>query len=326
MKRIPVKGILVAALCMAVLISGCSKKDGQKQEKKLRLAFVAGGPMDFWTFAQRGCQKADRELEDVEVQFRFTSGGTAAEQRRLIDDLLVSGIDGIVMTPLDPINQRRMVNEVAKQIPVLITDSDVPNSDRLCYIGTNNVDAGREAGKLIKELLPKGGDIMLFVGKKDAQNAKERIEGVKEELKGTRINIIDIRTDDVDLIRAKANATDTLVKYPDVSCLVGLWSYNGPCILNAVKDAGKLDKVKIVCFDEEDDAVSGVKDGYIYGTIVQQPFEFGYQSIHLLAKVVKGDESAIPADRNIIIPTKIIKQEQAAEFLKKIQALRRGDY
>jgi ABC-type sugar transport system substrate-binding protein len=43
--------------------------------------------------------------------------------------------------------------------------------------------------------------------------------------------------------------------------MVGLWSYNGPAILNAVKDANKVGQVKIICFDEEDETLAGVKDG-----------------------------------------------------------------
>ena len=118
--------------------------------------------------------------------------------------------------------------------------------------------AGVEAGKLIKEALPNGGKIMLFVGTTDAQNAKERMQGIKQELTGSKVEIIDVRTDDTDRVRAQKNVEDTLVKYPDVACLVGLWSYNGPAILNAVKDGGKVGTVKIVCFDEEDDVLDGV--------------------------------------------------------------------
>ena len=87
---------------------------------------------------------------------------------------------------------------------------------------------------------------MLFVGKKDAQNAKERIQGIEEALKGSNVHIIDVRADDTDRVRAKQNVADTLVKYPDIACLVGLWSYNGPAIINATKEAGKIGKVKLV--------------------------------------------------------------------------------
>jgi ABC-type sugar transport system substrate-binding protein len=59
----------------------------------------------------------------------------------------------------------------------------------------------------------------------------------------------------------KANAVDTLVKYPDVAGLVGLWSYNDPAITGAVRDAGKVGQVKIICFDEEDETLQGIKEG-----------------------------------------------------------------
>jgi len=312
--------ILFSTLLISVWMCGCEKNPNGS--KKTSIAFVAGAATDFWTFAQAGCKKAEQELQSVNVEFRFTSGGTAVEQKRVIDDLLVKGISGIIITPLDPKNQAMMVNQVAAQIPVIITDSDIPGSHRLCYVGTDNILAGREAGKLIRELLPKGGKVVMFVGKIDAQNAKERIQGVEEELKDTDIKIMDIRTDDIDRIRAKANVNDVLVKYPEVNCLVGLWSYNGPMILAAVKDAGKLGKVHIVAFDEEEDVLNGVKDGYIYGTIVQQPFEFGYQSVILLAKYLEGDNTSIPDDGKIVIPTSIIKKEQAESFIQTIRALR----
>jgi ribose transport system substrate-binding protein len=306
----------------AVLVwtCGCGKRSNGQQE--ISIAFVAGAATDFWTFAQAGCRRADSELDSVNVEYRFTSDGTAVEQKRILDDLLVKGIAGVIITPLDPKNQAVMVDQVAARIPVIITDSDIPGSRRLCYVGTDNVLAGHEAGKLVRELLPNGGKVVMFVGKIDAQNAKERIQGIQEELRDSKVDILDIRTDDLDRVRAKANVNDVLVKYPDVDCLVGLWSYNGPMILAAVKDAGKLGKVDIVAFDEEEDVLNGVKDGYIYGTIVQQPFEFGHQSVHLLAKYLKGDKTAIPPGEKVIIPTTVIRKEQAANYIQKIRALR----
>ena len=90
------------------------------------------------------------------------------------------------------------------------------------------------------------------------------------------------------------------MKYPDVACLVGLWSYNGPAILNAVRSAGKAGKVKIVCFDEEDETLAGVAAGDIYGTVVQQPYEFGKQAITQMAKYLGGDKDALAGGKQII--------------------------
>jgi ribose transport system substrate-binding protein len=163
---------------------------------------------------------------------------------------------------------------------------------------------------------------MVFVGTMDAQNAKERYSGLKKELEGSKVEIIDVRTDDADNVRAKRNAADTLVKYPDIAGMVGLWAYNGPAILGAVKESGKVGKVKIVAFDEEDATLTGVKDGAIYATVVQQPFEFGYQSMIKLAKAIGGDKSGIPSSQQDIVPTLAIKKDGVNDFIVRINKLR----
>jgi ribose transport system substrate-binding protein len=311
------------ALFLFLACTACSSGNKTNDSgKQVKLAFVTNNSADFWTIARRGVEKADEELPDVTAEFRITSDGTAAEQKRIIDDLITKGVNGIAISPIDPENQNALINEAAKNALIFTQDSDAPNSDRACYIGTDNVTAGRQAGQLIREALPGGGKIMLFVGKLDVRNAQERIQGIKEALTASNIEIIDVRTDDTDQVRAKSNAADTLVKYSDIKALVGLWSYNGPAILNAVKEAGKTGKVQIIAFDEADETLEGVRKGAIYATVVQQPYEFGYQAIKLMAQVLKGDRSVIPAGKQIIIPTLIVNKTNADEFTNRINELR----
>ena len=315
--------MLLAFACTPKENTGTNAANGQNAGgKNLKLAFVTNNASDYWTIARKGVEKADAELDDVTVEFKLPGEGTAAEQKRIIDDLVSTGVDGIAMSPVDPENQTQLINDTAKKTLVITQDSDAPNSDRALYIGTDNVAAGRQVGNLIKEALPNGGKIMLFVGKSDARNAAERAQGIKEALQGSNIQIIDTRTDDTDRARAKSNAADTLVKYPDIAALVGLWSYNGPAILNAVKDANKVGQVKIICFDEEDETLAGVKDGAIYATVVQQPYEFGYQSVKIMEKILHGDKSVIPASKQINVPTLVIKQADVDAFQQKINGLR----
>jgi ribose transport system substrate-binding protein len=312
--------LCLTSLSLVISFAACSRTD--TSNKKLKLAFVTNNAADFWTIARKGCEKADQELDNVEIEFRIPSEGTAADQKRIVDDLLAKGIDGMAISPVDPPNQTQMINDAAKQILVMTQDSDAPGSDRACYLGTDNRAAGRQAGELIKQALPNGGKIMVFVGKLDAQNAKERFEGIKDALAGSGVQILDVRTDDTDSVRAKSNAADTLVKYPDVAALVGLWSYNGPAILSAVKDAGKVGQVKIVCFDEDDATLKGVREGAIYATVVQQPYEFGYRAIQMMAKALGGDRSMIPATKQIFVPTLIVNKDNVEEFTTKINGLR----
>src|SRR5437667_3328440 len=189
--------------------------------------------------------------------------GSAGNKQQILDDYLAKDVDGIAVSPVDPANKTELLNKVASQTLLICHDSDAPNSKRVCYIGTDNTAAGVEAGKLIKEALPDGGKIMVFVGTLDAANAQERFAGIKQELAGSKVEIIDVRTDETDRARAQKNVEDTLVKYPGVACLVGLWSYNGPAILNAAKNGGKAGQVKIICIDEEAETLAWVAAGHI---------------------------------------------------------------
>ncbi|HYY98988.1 MAG TPA: sugar-binding protein [Pyrinomonadaceae bacterium] len=314
-KRLALACACAALACLAAL-QGCDRAGGK------RLAFVTNNAADFWTIARRGVEKADNELADVSAEFRIPDDGTAATQKRIIDDLLAKGVDAIAISPVDPENQTQLINDVSKQVLVFTQDSDAPKSERACYIGTDNVAAGRQAGGLIKEALPQGGKIMIFVGNLDARNAAERLQGIREALQGSNVTIIDTRTDETDRVRAKSNVSDTLVKYPDVAGLVGLWSYNGPAIVSAVRDAGKVGQVKIIAFDEEDETLAGVRDGAVYGTVVQQPYEFGYQAIKMMAAALAGDRSGIPASKQKFIETQVVKRDTVEEFTRKINQLR----
>jgi ribose transport system substrate-binding protein len=322
--------VFVCALLFTFFLSACqpapsgTNAPGGAAGTKHKLAFVTNNPSEFWVLARKGTEKAAKEIPGIEVDFKIPADGTAAEQQRIVDDLLARGVHGIAISPVDPKNQQQMINSAAGKTLVVTQDSDAPDSNRTCYIGTDNVGAGRQAGELLKEALPQGGKIMVFVGVLDAANAQQRYQGLKEPLAGSNIQIIDVRTDNTDRVRAKANAADTLVNNPDIAGMVGLWSYNGPAILSAVKEANKVDKVKIVAFDEEEPTLTGIKAGEIYGTIVQQPFEFGYRSMELMAKILNGDRSQVPASKQIFVPTLALKKDNVEEFIKKINELRRG--
>jgi ribose transport system substrate-binding protein len=287
---------------------------------KKELALVTNAAADFWTIAKRGVEKAQKEHPDYTMQVVITGQATAAEQRRELDDLLARGVAGVSISAIDPKNSTEEFNKVAAKAVLFTTDSDAPQSNRVVYIGTDNVAAGKQAGEQIRKALPNGGKVMMFVGTMDADNARERVKGIKDTLAGSNIQIVDIRTDGVDFAKAKSNVQDALAK-GGIDCLVGLYSYNTPQIYSAVKEAGKAGQVKIVGFDEDPQTLRGVADGTIQSTIVQQPFEFGYQSMTDMIKYLNGDKSFIPANKLIIIPTRVIEKSNVAAFQDSMKQL-----
>jgi ribose transport system substrate-binding protein len=299
-----------AALAMATGVA-------QAQQKKT-IALVTNVAADFWTIAGRGLEKAQKEHPEYNIELIVTNEGTAAGQRRELDDLMVRGVAGISISVDDAAHATEELNKVAANTVLITTDSDAPQSKRLAYIGTDNVAAGRQAGEEIKKALPDGGKIALFVGTMDADNARERVQGIKEAIAGTKVELVDVFTDQVDSAKAKANMENVLVKYPDIALLSGLWSYETPLIYDSVKAAGK---VKIVGFDEDQRTLRGISDGTIESTVVQQPYEFGYLSATNIIKTLNGDKSWIPADSKLIVPTKVISKSNVAEFTAYLKDL-----
>jgi len=249
MRRLLVAGVSVA-LAMALGLGS-----GNAADKKV-LAFVVNGASDFWKIAEAGVKKAQGELPNYDLQFKYPEQAAAAVQQRMMDDLVAAGAAGIMVSAVDPKNQTEQLNKVASQTVLFTTDSDAPQSKRVAYIGSSNTE-------------------------------------------------------------------DILAAVPDVSCFVGFYSYNTPRIYEVLKEAGKLDKIKIIGFDEDPITLGGVKEGSIVGTVVQQPFEWGYQGMKLMAKYIEGDKSGIPANGIIIVQGKVIDRSNVDDFIVQMKQMLR---
>ncbi len=310
------KFLLAAAAAASLAFGG----PALAQDKK-KLAFVVNASSDFWKLAEAGVKKAQGELPKYQLQFRYPAQGTAAAQNSLMDDLVTSGVAAIMISSADPKNSIDAFNRIAAQIPLFTTDSDAPDSKRIAYLGSSNTDAGVQAGEeMVKAMAGKPGKCMGFVGFLGADNAKERIAGFRKAIAGKGIELVDVRGDDVDFTKARTNVDDVLVAKPEINCMVGFYSYNPPKIYEALQAAGKLGKITVVAFDEDPVTLGAVKQGSFASTVVQQPFEWGYQGMKLMAKYLEGDKSGVPSDKLIIVPTKVINKANVEAFEADLKA------
>lgn len=304
-----------------LLFSACSSEPAKPPKSTKTIVVISNTASHFWKVVQEGCEKADAELADVDVIFKMASGSSVKDQEKYINEaLLKDDADGIAISPIEPTEMKGILEKVAAKKTLITLDSDAPASSRKLYVGADNRAAGKQAGELLKKALPKGGKVMVFVGKR-LENSAERLAGLREAVKDTKIEILDLMLDNNDVIKAKDNASEAMTKYPDLAGMVGLWSYNGPAILLAVKNGGKAGKIKIVAFDDEADTLAGIKEGNIFGTVAQQPFEFGYESVQRLAKILKDDKSAIPEGKKLFIPTVVVTRENVDEYKGKLDKL-----
>jgi ribose transport system substrate-binding protein len=322
--------VAVLVICLVSPSADAQVRRGQKP----KVAYVTNGIASFWVIAEAGV-KAGGAKYGANVTTHMPAEGIA-DQKRMIEDLLTRGVDGIAISPIDPANQAALINQACEVTKVITHDSDAPGTKRLCYIGMDNYTAGRMCGKLVKEAMPEGGSVMIFIGRLEQDNARRRRQGVIDELldrepdpsrydapgdrlKGTKYNIVGTLTDQFDRAKGKANAEDAIARYPDLGCMVGLFAYNPPLCLEALKQSGKLGKIKMVAFDEADETLAAIKDGTCFGTVVQNPYMYGMESVRVLTALAKGDNSVIPKSGFIDIPARQIKKDNVDEFWKDLK-------
>jgi len=324
----------ITAVVIALMIAGGFGFAKLKPGQKPTVAYVTNGIASFWVIAEQGV-KAGGEKYGANAKAYMPAEGVA-DQKRIIEDLLTRGVDGIAISPIDPANQGDLINHACEVTKVITHDSDAPGTKRLCYIGMDNYMAGRMCGKLVKEAMPEGGSVMILIGRLEQDNARRRRQGVIDELldrepdpsrydapgeklRGKKYAIVGTMTDQFDRAKGKANAEDAIARYPDLGCMVGLFAYNPPLCLEALKQSGKAGKIKLVAFDEADETLAAIQDGTCFGTVVQNPYMYGMESVRVLVALAKGDESVIPKGGFIDIPARQIRKDNVDEFWKDLK-------
>jgi len=165
-------------------VGGAAKNEAK--EGKPRFAYVTNGVASFWTIASKGVVAAGNDL-GVNTDVLMPAEGIA-DQKRMIEDLITRGVQGIAVSPIDAENQVDLLNQAAEKTRLITHDSDAPKANRLVYIGMDNYTAGRMCGELIREALPKGGKVMLFIGRLEQDNARRRRQGVIDALLGRSVD------------------------------------------------------------------------------------------------------------------------------------------
>jgi ABC-type sugar transport system substrate-binding protein len=219
-------------------------------------ALITNGVADFWTIGKAGAEKA---AADLGVKVSVIMPSSITDQTRKIEDLLNRGTAGIAISPINPANQGEVLAKAAAATNLITHDSDAPDSPRRVYIGMDNYEAGLICGKLVRDALPDGGKVMLFIGRLDQDNSQRRRQGCLDGILGRepdptrrddpgavvtsedgKYTVLGTLTDQFDRAKAKANAEDALLRNPDIAAMVGLFEYNPPLILEALERAGRL--------------------------------------------------------------------------------------
>lgn len=318
---------VVALAAVLACVPACSSKSN-----KIRVGIVTNCTAEFWSICEAGAKKAAQE-DGVDLEFRQPEKDfDASVQNPIIESWVAQNVNGIAVSVIDPEGQSKDLTRIAKKLPLITMDNDAPDVPRLCYIGIDNYEAGKAAGRLVKKALPpEGGTVAVFIGSTKSANGKNRTQGVldelagekyaagtpashpqKPELKGKMFGKYFLVDGEAKEDGTPNNAGPTVAGVlarvkglPDL-CMVGLYAYNPPAILREAKARAMANQIKIVGFDEDWDTLKAIAEGEITATVVQDPFQYGYQSVKALAAKAKGDDSKLVKDP---IPYRVVTKD-----------------
>jgi ribose transport system substrate-binding protein len=273
----------------------------------------------FYADVEKGCKE---EAQKLGVKIMYTGPDTAdeAEQVKVLRDVVSRGVSGLAVAPMNADSVIGVIADARKKgIPVITFDSDSPNSQRICYVGTDNLEAGKEAGKAFKKLLPKG-KYAVLTGGLAAANLNERIKGFKEIVNGsdyTEVQGSPFPCED-DAVRGVQIVQDIMTRYPNLDGIFfsGGWPLFGApeAFIKAVAKRAadiKADKFVLVAFDTLPEELKLLKAGYCSALIGQRPYAMGVKSMDVLNDIANGGKG-----ENVNTGVDVVERSNVDQFLK----------
>lgn len=239
----------------------------------------------YWEPVKVGANRAMAELEltgQVEAPLdELDPDVTTQDQIDIVQGRLDDGYGGIGLAPMrDSLTD--VVNDlVAAGAAVVTLDSDIPDSDRQLYIGTNNAEAGTSAGETLANLITEPSGTVVVFGTNDEAwpDGYARSMAAADALEAAGYTPVvykagwsddEVAIDMVDL-PALVEAAD-----PPVVGMVGMFSNAYRCA-EVVEGLGyEAGDIKIAAFDFEPDTLTYMESGYIQATHVQRQYYMGY--------------------------------------------------
>ncbi|MGN6133804.1 MAG: substrate-binding domain-containing protein [Aureliella sp.] len=267
-----------------------------------RIVLLNNTDSPFWDAARAGIAKAIEDLKLADKGFTAGMDSNDGTEQGQIEKLRQYGtqddVVAVIISPLSATNAAiadELKNLKDRGVVIGCFDSDMDkrfHNIREFYVGTNNVRGGEVLGTAAKNLKPEGGQYVQFVGTDSQQNAIQRMDGFTAAV-GDKFIEKARRLDDADRTRARDNVRTAIDNFPELSILVGIWSYNAPAIVDVVKEKNVRDRFTIVTFDAEQLAIQQMGEGMIDTMVVQNPFGMGYDSVRYAFAKLTGDDATV---------------------------------
>ncbi len=244
----------------------------------------------YWGSAAYGMMQEDA-IQNTNTKFIGLTQYTADQMEEAISSAVYSGANGIISVgnPNPSIVSALHVASAA-QIPVVLIDTDSSDIERICYIGTNNYEAGRLAGKDMTSSFSSPLHVAVILSSAESNSQSERLRGFQDELSlHQNCSVETIIEANSSLLFLHEVLPRILKENSKINAIFCAEGYSSSIVGKILSSMGEeYDKIKVVAFDKMEDTLRYVKSGRYFSTIVQQSDLMGRLAVKILSDYQKG--------------------------------------
>ncbi len=279
-------------LVILIFCGACAKNGNLDKAENQKIALIVRTIYGhYWGTVKLGADTAAREF-NVIVDFNGPGNEQDVEgQIKLVEQALSENVDALILAASDYEGLVEVTEKaLGKRIPVIIVDSEVATGEIDSYIATDNIDAGKKAGKAVIEVAGERCNVAIINFVKGSRNAEQREEGLLETLSAyPEIQVIAKEYCSSDKNLAFGLANEILTENHDNLVFVTFNDVASEGVADAVAQRNLAGQVKIIAFDNTPREIDYLEKGVIQALIIQNPFSMGYLSVKYAVEALNGN-------------------------------------
>jgi ABC-type sugar transport system substrate-binding protein len=293
---------LLGAMALVGVISGPAQAADD-----IKIGFITKFPVPFFATMEDAARAYAEGNPGVEIIFgQGTSAVDIEGQIALIESMVIQGVQGIAVTPVDPTVAPALDRAIAEGVKVVLMDNNIPDWDgRTALATTDNYAAGKIAGEYLKSVLQDGDTMGILEGVPGVPSLDDRVNGMLEGLQGVDVEIVGRGATNCTEELGINVAEDLLTANPDLKAIYSACGPPAAGAARAIENAGIAnDAIVLVGFDFCCGEAEALEAGTEDATVAQFPSKMAELGVDALVKAIRGEEVESLIDSGAALVTK----------------------
>lgn len=261
-------------------------------EDPVKIGFITKFPVPFFATMEDAAKAYAAENPGVEIVFGQGQSATDIEgQIAQIESMVVQGVQGIALTPVDPTVAAALDRAIDSGVKVVLMDNNIPDWEgRTSLATTDNYAAGVIAGKYLATVLQDGDTLGVLEGVPGVPALDDRVNGMLEGLAGVNVEIVGRNPTQCTEELGISGAEDLLTANPDLKAIFAACGPPAAGAARAIENAGiSPDDIVLVGFDfccgEAEAIAAGIQDA----SVAQFPSQMASFGVDALVRAIRGE-------------------------------------